>query len=153
MLKAQKRLSQGLTFLTAYTFSKNFDRSSGGTGSDVNRGSQGPQNAYNLPAEWAPSIVDATHRLSFTASYELPFGRNKRFLGNANRFLNAVLGGYQLAFVGQVVSQSFQVASSNWGATSPVELYKSNTPITDCRPEASRMGERWPFSRLKKRTS
>src|ERR1041385_4724792 len=99
VLKAQKRLSQGLTFLTAYTFSKNFDRSSGGTGSDVNRGSQGPQNAYNLPAEWAPSIVDATHRLSFTASYELPFGRNKRFLGNANRFADLAVGGWILNFV------------------------------------------------------
>jgi hypothetical protein len=97
VLKAQKRLSQGLTFLAAYTYSKNFDRSSGGTGSDINRGSKNsPQNVYNLPAEWAPSIVDATHRLSLTSSYELPFGRNKQFLGNANRAVDYVVGGWQV---------------------------------------------------------
>ena len=108
VLKAQKRLSHGLTFLAAYTFSKNFDRSSGGTGSDVNRGSKGPQNAYNLPAEWAPSIVDATHRLSLTSSYELPFGRNKQFLGNVNRATDMIVGGWVINAV-NVDSSGFPV--------------------------------------------
>jgi hypothetical protein len=100
VLKAQKRFSRGLTFLSAYTYSKNFDRSSGGTGSDVNRGSKNsPQNVYNLPAEWAPSIVDATHRLSVTASYELPFGRNKQFLGNSNRLTDLAVGGWVINVV------------------------------------------------------
>ena len=44
-----------------------------------------------------------------------------------------LVGGYQVAFVGQVVSQAFQVASANWGATSPVQMYGSDVPITDCR--------------------
>jgi hypothetical protein len=99
VLKAQKRLSRGLTFLAAYTWSKNFDRSSGGTGSDVNQGSKVPQNIYNLAAEWAPSIVDATHRLSLTASYELPFGRNKQFLGNSNRWADMAVGGWVINVV------------------------------------------------------
>jgi hypothetical protein len=100
VLKAQKRFSRGLTFLSAYTYSKNFDRSSGGTGSDVNRGSKNsPQNVYDLPAEWAPSIVDATHRLSVTASYELPFGRNKQFLGNSNRLTDLAVGGWVINVV------------------------------------------------------
>jgi hypothetical protein len=108
VLKAQKRYSAGLTFLTAYTWSKNFDRSSGGTGSDVNRGSKAPQNVYNLPAEWAPSIVDATHRFSLTSSYELPFGRNKHFLGNANRAVDMAIGGWVLNAV-NVISSGFPV--------------------------------------------
>ena len=53
--------------------------------------------------------------------------------GERGKFLNALVGGYQLAFVGQVVSQSFQVASANWGATSPVQNYGSSVPVTDCR--------------------
>jgi trimeric autotransporter adhesin len=114
VLKAQKRLSRGLTFLAAYTYSKNFDRSSGGTGSDVNRGSQPPQNVYNLPAEWAPSIVDATHRLSLTASYELPFGRNKQFLGNANRLTDLAVGGW--------VINAVNVDSSGY----PVIIYQNS---------------------------
>jgi hypothetical protein len=108
VLKAQKRYSAGLTFLTAYTWSKNFDRSSGGTGSDVNRGSKGPQNVYNLPAEWAPSIVDATHRFTLTGSYDLPFGRNKRFLGNVNRAADLAVGGWVLNAV-NVISSGFPV--------------------------------------------
>ena len=108
VLKAQKRFSHGLNFLAAYTWSKNFDRSSGGTGSDINRGSQKPQNAYNLPAEWAPSIVDATHRFSLTASYELPFGRNKKFLGNINRATDMLVGGWQINAV-NVDSSGFPV--------------------------------------------
>ena len=61
------------------------------------------------------------HHVTFNGIVDLPVGKGKRFLGNTNRLLNALVGGYQVAFVGQVVSQSFQVASANWGATSPVE--------------------------------
>ena len=52
---------------------------------------------------------------------------------NSNRLLDALVGGYQVAFVGQVVSQSFQVAAGNWGATSPFQVYGSSVPINDCR--------------------
>ncbi len=74
----------------------------------MNRGSKGPQNVYNLPAEWAPSIVDGTHRFSLTGSYELPFGRNKRFLGNLNRATDLAVGGWVLNAV-NVISSGFPV--------------------------------------------
>ena len=61
------------------------------------------------------------HHLTFNGIYDMPFGKGKRFMGNSDRLLNALVGGYQLAFVGQLVSQSFQVASANWGATSQVK--------------------------------
>ena len=35
-----------------------------GAASDINRGNKGPQNVYNLPAEWSLSNVDAARRLS-----------------------------------------------------------------------------------------
>jgi hypothetical protein len=47
--------------------------------------------------------------------------------------LDALVGGYQVAFIGQLVSQSFQVTSNNWGPTSTIHVYKSAAPITDCR--------------------
>jgi hypothetical protein len=65
--------------------------------------------------------------------FDLPVGKNKHFLSGANKFLDAVVGGYQVAFVGQWVSQSFQVAAANWGGASPLTVYGSSVPITDCR--------------------
>ena len=108
VLKAQKRYSAGLSFLTAYTWSKNLDRVSGGTGSDVNRGSKGPQNVYNLPAEWGLSIADAAHRFSLTSSYDLPFGRGKQYLGNINRAADYAVGGWALNVV-NVISSGYPV--------------------------------------------
>src|SRR5262249_33490522 len=104
VLRAQKRYSNGMTFLTSYTYSKNRDRSSvsgvpGQSGSDVNGGNAGPQNVYDLNSEWALSLFDATHRLSMTGSYELPFGRGKHFLGSASRAADLAVGGWILNLV------------------------------------------------------
>jgi hypothetical protein len=137
VLKAQKRLSRGLTFLSAYTYSKNFDRSSGGTGSDVNGGSKGPQNAYNLPAEWAPSIVDATHRLSLTASYELPFGRNKQFLGNSNRLTDLAVGGWVINLVNVDSSGYPIVITQNSNNNSPYFTSSQRPNATGTNPATS----------------
>ena len=38
---------------------------------------------------------------------------------------SALVCGYQMAFVGTVVSQALKVASANWGDTSPIEMYKN----------------------------
>ena len=73
------------------------------------------------------------HHLTFNGIVELPVGNGKRFLNNTNKWLDALVGGYQLAFVGQFVSQSFQVNSANWGATGPIQVYGSSVPINDCR--------------------
>jgi hypothetical protein len=105
VLRAQKRYSNGMTFLTSYTFSKNRDRGDGGynvpgvSGSDVNAGSTFAQNVYDLRSEWALAIFDATHRLSLTGSYELPFGRGKHFLSSAGRAADLAVGGWVVNIV------------------------------------------------------
>jgi hypothetical protein len=73
------------------------------------------------------------HHLTFNGIVDIPVGKGKHFLPSVNRWVDALLGGYQVAFVGQLVSQAFQVAAANWGATSPLEVYGSSDPITDCR--------------------
>ena len=83
------------------------------------------------------------HHITFNGIYDLPFGKGKRFMSTKNRFVNALLGGYQVAFVGQVVSQSFAVGSGNWGASSDVKRYKSSVPITDCRSGVCRPAYLW----------
>jgi hypothetical protein len=71
--------------------------------------------------------------IKFNGIVDLPFGRGKKFLRNANRFLNELVGGYELAGSGGVVSQDFAVSNGNWGPTNPLKIYKKSKPVTDCR--------------------
>jgi hypothetical protein len=72
------------------------------------------------------------HHIIFNYIFDLPFGTGKKFLGKSNRFVNELVGGYQIAGVGHMTSGIFATASANWGATSPLHLYKHKLPVTDC---------------------
>ncbi len=75
-LRLRKRLQQGISFGGTYTFSKSLDNASTlGSGASIVA-----QNAFDLTAERGLSSFDQRHR--FTADYlwELPFGRDKRWL-------------------------------------------------------------------------
>ena len=71
--------------------------------------------------------------IKFNGIIDLPFGRGKRFLGNANRFLDELVGGYQVAGAGSIGSQAFAINSADWGPTNPLHVYKKGAPVTDCR--------------------
>lgn len=92
-----------------------------------------PSRALNRYENYHVDTGIPLHHVTFNGIVDLPVGKGKRFLGNSGRFLNALAGGYQVAFVGQVLSQSFQVSSSNWGFTSPIQAYGSSHPVNDCR--------------------
>jgi hypothetical protein len=92
-----------------------------------------PSSALNRWENYHVDTAIPEHRITFNGIVDLPVGKGKRLLGNASRLLNALVGGYQVAFVGTAVSQSFQIGSANWGAASNVKIYKSSVPITDCR--------------------
>jgi Carboxypeptidase regulatory-like domain len=92
-----------------------------------------PSHALNRLENYKIDTAIPEHHISFNGIVDLPVGRGKRLLGNSNRLLDELVGGYQIAFVGNVLSQSFQPASSNWGATNPLKVYKHGAPITDCR--------------------
>lgn len=47
---------------------------------------------------------DRPHRLSVSGLYELPFGRGKRFAGNAGGVLNHIIGGWQVHAIYQAQS-------------------------------------------------
>jgi hypothetical protein len=72
------------------------------------------------------------HHIQFNGIYDLPVGRGKWLLGNANRFLNELVGGFQIAGQGRVTSQAFQGPTAHWGAVSPIKVYKHKYPIVDC---------------------
>lgn len=71
--------------------------------------------------------------IQFNGIVDLPVGRGKRIFGNANRFVDELIGGFEIAGAGSVVSQDFVVTSTNWGPTNPLKVYKHKVPINDCR--------------------
>jgi Carboxypeptidase regulatory-like domain len=92
-----------------------------------------PSQALNRYENYHVDAAIPEFHLGFNGIVDLPVGKGKRFLQNSNKLLDALFGGYQVAFVGQWVSQSFQVASSNFGPANPLQVYGSSEPITDCR--------------------
>ena len=102
-IKAQKQMSHGLTLLTAFTWSSNWDNLWGAS-STLNPGNNGPQDIYNLKSEYSRSINDLPKRWTLAVTYDLPFGHGKKFLGGANRLLDLAIGGWKFNDV--VIMQS-----------------------------------------------
>jgi Carboxypeptidase regulatory-like domain/TonB dependent receptor len=95
-------MSHGFQMEVNYTFSKSID-----WGSDAERSTE-----FSLPAgvaagnssiinTWKPylnkavSDFDTTSLMTATWIYQLPFGKGKAYLGTANPFVQAVIGGWQ----------------------------------------------------------
>jgi hypothetical protein len=95
VLKAQKRYSMGMTLLSTLTISRNHDASGGGVGNTLNSGAKGPQNPYNLNGEYSLSNIDSPYRWAQSISYELPFGKGKKFANTAG-IMNWVVGGWSM---------------------------------------------------------
>ncbi len=96
----RKRLSEGLQYQVAYTYSKCMSNSSGYYGSwggQVVPTSPYFQNLYDMAAEWGPCYYDVTHVLTAYAVYDLPIGRNKALGKNLGRIGNGIAGNWQLS--------------------------------------------------------
>jgi hypothetical protein len=101
--------------------------------------------------DYIVDIAIPKQHITFNGIVDLPVGTGKRFLGNANKLLNELVGGFQLAGDGSVISQDFaleQPTSSatptpHWGATNPFQIYKHGAPIMDCRSGVCRSAFEW----------
>ena len=73
-VKAERRMSKGITFLTAYTWSKAISGPSD-IGGQVGGGNfiGSPQDIFNLRADRSVSGFDLTHRFVQTVIYDVPF--------------------------------------------------------------------------------
>jgi len=93
-LEAEKRFTNGLSFLISYTLSRTMDNTSSGFTSFAN----GALNRYNQKAEWAISGSDEPNNFKASGTYELPIGPGKQYLNNKN-VTGQVLGGWQLGWI------------------------------------------------------
>jgi hypothetical protein len=98
----EHRFSHGLWFQASYTFSKlisNAQSDHGSGGVFNNNGDVTTQNNYDLRADKAISNQDAPQNLVMAYLYELPVGKGRKLLGNANAVTNTVLGGWKVSAV------------------------------------------------------
>ncbi len=93
-VKVQKRLASGLTLLSTYTWSANWDNL-WSAGSQV-YATYGPQDIYNPKAERSRALNNVPNRFTMAISYNLPFGRGQRFMGSAPWYVNELIGGWQI---------------------------------------------------------
>ena len=98
-VRARKRLSRGISFGGAYTFSRARDNASSfGTG-----GGTVAQNDQDLGAEWGTSSFERRHAVNADYTIELPWGPGRPWLNNTG-LLAQLFGGW--SWSGNVVLQS-----------------------------------------------
>ncbi len=84
-LQVEKRLSSKMTFLAAYTRSKAID--------DVRT----PLDVYNRSLEKGLSGFDTPNQFRLSGVYNLPFGKDRDYAKSMNRFVNAIIGDWDLS--------------------------------------------------------
>ena len=132
-LSAEKRYSEGLSFLAAYTWSKSLDEGGGGN-SSTGDPRINIQNPRDVAADYGLSSFNYGQRFTLSAVYELPFGGGRRFMNNTNRFWNALAGGWQVASIvtaqlGAPFSLFLATPTANTGTfTRPNRICNGNLP-------------------------
>jgi len=120
-----KRTGSGLTFDMSYTWS----RTEGDTFSAQQEGN-GYYTAiqdFNNMGVAAHSLTgyDLTHVVKGYVTYELPFGKGRRWMSNSNRWINGALGGWNMTWLLKYnTGQPFLISAQNpywpqWGNIYP----------------------------------
>lgn len=97
--KLEQQFSNGLTFLLTYTFSKAMSDA----GDLLNGGTTGGLRAYSVPGlgpkfDYAPADFDIRHVVHLSGGYQLPFGKDKKYM-NQGGISNMVLGGWSTNWI------------------------------------------------------
>ena len=146
----ERRYTRGIGFQFAYTMTNAFTESTlvgNGGGSSV------APVADFLPGA-VPTDFDARnrflnyqrdtalphHQLKWNWVADLPFGRNHLLARNAGKFLNTLVGGWQIAGSGTYQSRYWSLPTSNYGPASNIQIYGTKYPIQDCSAGACRPG-------------
>ncbi len=129
--EVQKRYSNGLAFQWFYVFTRSLSTSDAGASTSGNgaindtAGTPAVPENINLLGEpnltydqrlrlvYYNSTAIPAHHVRWNGIYDLPFGRGKHFGRSVSRGLDAVIGGWQLAFIGDWRSGTWQSVTSS----------------------------------------
>ena len=91
--KLEKRFSAGWQYLFSYTYGHALANS--GTTLSGSSGF-GYLDNTNLSSSYSSAAWDIRHSATASFLYELPFGKGKKYVNQANRAVDAVIGGWQM---------------------------------------------------------
>lgn len=126
-------MTSGLQLDFSYTLSKSIDM-----GSDTERSSEIGNNGSfsNILNSWKPSLnrgasdFDTRHLVTGDFIYRLPIGTGKPLMGGANRFVNAVVGGWQWSGLTRLTSGlPFSLIAPGWSTNWQIQGYGINTAL------------------------
>jgi Carboxypeptidase regulatory-like domain/TonB dependent receptor len=112
-----KRTSAGLTVLASYSWSKNITNADSEYPTEAaweGNDTSGALNTYNLKVEKALSQFDIPQRVVLAWTYDLPFGKGRKF-ANQGGAVNVLVGGWKIAAVQKYQSGTpLAVTSPGW---------------------------------------
>ncbi len=125
----EKRFSRSFYFLGNWTWSHGLDN----VGGDGGANGPVPQDPKNRRADWSSSNSDVRHRVNLATSYQLPFGKGRRFDAD-NNVINQIAGGWEVGSLAVLQSGlPFTVtvpgSPSNTGASSRANPVTGVNPI------------------------
>ena len=102
----RQRSWHGLEFLASYTLGSVKTNNRGYYGGGAVVASEGAywQNTYDPEAEWGPAFHDVRHNFVFSANYDLPFGKGRKWGSEWSGVTNVLLGGWKVGGILQARS-------------------------------------------------
>jgi Carboxypeptidase regulatory-like domain/TonB dependent receptor/TonB-dependent Receptor Plug Domain len=115
--RLQKRFSGGLAANMSYTWSKAMDLGASATNTGTVPGNTSAiDDIFDMQGQYAVSNYDVPHRFVAGFTYELPFGRKRRFGANWNGVVNGLLGGWQVSGTAAIQAGSpFAISANDFG--------------------------------------
>ena len=138
-IQLERRLSNGISFHVGYTWSKSLDTRSFdptfGTvigGSSTFGSSSTPFDNTNRSLNYAPSDFDHTHVLQGVWTYEVPFGKDRKWGSSWGPALDRMIGGWEIA--GSVVAESGRPTTIYSPAYTTSNIVRTPASCTGCTP-------------------
>jgi hypothetical protein len=105
VLELNRHLGRGFNFDNAFTLTYNKTNALGAVpGSAIPVGGQGDNgdnvlNVFNINASTGNAFYDPSKKFLSTIVYDFPIGRGKQFMGNANKAMDALIGGWSASTI------------------------------------------------------
>ena len=94
--RLEHRFANGLYFLNSFTWGTSIGDSEQALEYYAGYVEANPQNIHNLGQEAGPSSFDVKFNNVTSIVYDLPFGKSRKYMSNANPIIDGVLGGWEL---------------------------------------------------------
>ena len=139
----RRRINEGLGFQFGYTYSLSKDNRSwdpalsGVTTGSVQSASSTPFDLRDRSLNYAWSDFDRRHVFQGTYTYELPFGKGKRFASGANSVVQHIIGGWQTS--GTVILMSGRPFTVYSGLNTLSNVVQSTANCNGCSRDSGQL--------------